>query len=158
MSRRIKFRLWCKVNNEFVDPKTLGGILNYRYNGSLNSIFKDDTIEFQQFTGKTDKQNADIYEGDIVYLNHYDVPEVDKQCLFEIIFEDGAFKLKPIKLGQAPNGGVSGFFWMRYIEGWNADGDEKYRYELPPPQPVCGFNRMVVIGNIFENSELLAAV
>jgi hypothetical protein len=109
----------------------------------------------QQFTGVLDQNNKEIYEGDIVYLNYLDHPEIDSKNLFEIIFERGCFQLKPIKLSPPPNGGNGAFSWMKYIEGWDEQGYEKYRYELPPPRPICDFNIMVVVGNVFENPELL---
>ena len=160
MSRTIKFRAFC--NNNLYIQEYCGGFSYFIHDESdalgLEEVFvsaeRGECI-LQQFTGKTDERNKEIYEGDIVYLNHYDIPDVDKKCLFTIIFEDGAFKLNPIKLGQAPNGGVSVFTWMRYIEGEDSDGNTVYRYELPPPQPICGFSRMVVIENIFENEKLL---
>lgn len=122
---------------------------------TAKGIVKEPRYVVVQYTGKNDELDNEVYEGDIVYLNHYDVPEVDMQCLFEVIFKAGAFQLKPFKLGKAPNGGISSFHWLCYIEGDDADGNIIYRYELPPPIPVCGFNRMRVIGNIFENPELL---
>jgi len=180
MSRQFKFRTWDKNRKSFIGPVNLLGDQKYvvlpenwpweNYCEVVNLSTSVTTLEeatkqrneyarehwiVQQWTGLFDLAGREIYEGDIAYLNHYGVPEVDKQCLFTIIFEDGAFKLNPIKLGKAPNGGVSGFFWMRYIEGEDSDGNTIYRYELPPPHPVCGFKRMVVIGNIFENPELL---
>ena len=120
-----------------------------------NGVVKELRYVIQQYAGKNDELDNEIYEGDIVYLNHYDVPEVDMSCLFEIIFESGAFQLKPFKLGKAPNGGVSSFHWLCYIEGEDTNGNTIYRYELPLPEPVCRFGRMRVIGNIFENPELL---
>lgn len=118
-------------------------------------IVKDSRYVIQQYTGKNDELEQEVYGGDIVYLNHYNVAQVDMSCLFQIIFKDGSFQLKPIKLGTAPNGGVSDFTWLRYIEGEDSEGNTIYRYELPPPKPICGMNRMRVIGNIFENPELL---
>lgn len=147
-----EFRSWDGKKFSFSSDCSGEGIPAW----ALSEFFEWATHDpIQQYIGLTDSRGQKIFEGDIVYLNHYDVPEVDKQCLFEIIFEDGAFQLNPIKLGQAPNGGVSGFTWMRYIEGEDSNGNTIYRYELPPPEPICGFRRMVVIGNIFENPELL---
>ena len=122
---------------------------------TASGVIKEPRYVVVEYTGKNDELNKEVYEGDIVYLNHYDVPEVDMQCLFEVIFKAGAFQLKPFKLGKAPNGGISFFHWLRCIEGEDADGNIIYRDELPPPIPICGFNRMRVIGNIFETPELL---
>ena len=155
--REIKYRVWDNLKKEWLKKKV------YHFNlfvndagvGEFKLLQHPAGFTVQQYTGKNDELDNEVYEGDIVYLNHYDVPEVDMQCLFEVIFKAGAFQLKPFKLGKAPNGGISSFHWLRYIEGDDADGNIIYRYELPPPIPICGFGKMRVIGNIFENPELL---
>lgn len=158
--RELKFRIWCKgtsTNANFNKPRWIlpTDFILLKYYRCFQDVIKSDDFVVQQYTGKNDELDNEVYEGDIVYLNHYDVPEVDMSCLFEIIFESGAFQLKPFKLGTAPNGGVSSFHWLRYIEGEDARGNTIYSYELPGPEPICRFGRMRVIGNIFENSELL---
>lgn len=145
--RELKFKIYDKND-------TKGIIGPFEWNKLPQFLFPEN-FTVLQYTGKNDELEQEVYEGDIVYLNHYNVAQVDMSCLFQIIFKDGSFQLKPIKLGTAPNGGVSDFTWLRYIEGEDSEGNTIYRYELPPPKPICGMNRMRVIGNIFENPELL---
>jgi len=156
----VKFRIWeSRGQNRFLSTSNgLDFEPSYLLKGNapVSEFLKrtDDWFVVQSFTGKKDVNKQEIYEGDIVYLKYYDVIEVDTSCLFKVIFDDGAFKLKPIKLGTAPDGGIGDFSWMRYIVGDDSTGTI-YRYELPPSSPICGRARMCVIGNIFENPELL---
>lgn len=146
MSRQLNFRVFENSSREKI------------HEGHWKSWSCYHGINFrtiQQSTGVFDQNNKEIYEGDIVYLNYLDCPEIDSKNLFEIIFKRGCFQLKPIKLSPPPFGGNGAFSWVQYIEGWDKQGYEKYRYELPPPRPICDFNIMVVVGNIFENLELL---
>ena len=155
--RQHKYRIWDNLKKEWLNKKVYHSSITLDANGIGEFSFKQhpEGYTVQQYAGKNDELGQEVYEGDIVYLNHYGVPTVDMSCLFEVIFDDGAFQLKPIKLGTPPNGGISDFTWMRYIEGEDSEGNTIYRYELPPPKLICVMNRMRVIGNIFETPELL---
>jgi hypothetical protein len=67
MEREIKFRAWDIINQEMIYPKydILGFSLS---NGDIINRFE----VFMQFTGKTDINDKEVYEGDkVVYtLNH----------------------------------------------------------------------------------------
>ncbi len=64
MSREIKFRVWDNFSKSFLE--------NYypHQDDSLNEIFEHsslvDSLVIEQFTDLKDKNNKDIYEGDIV--------------------------------------------------------------------------------------------
>jgi len=90
-------------------------------------IFDEKPI-FQQYTGSKDKDGKEIYEGDIV---SYEAGEPNRndgsfyKSISEVKFENGAFWPRPMK--------------EECEDSW-------YDYEL---KNIC------IIGNIFENPELL---
>jgi len=64
MNREIKFRFYHKGLNKFIDfePKWYEGKISYN----------SDVIQCQQFTGLKDKNDKEIYEGDILNEIHYE--------------------------------------------------------------------------------------
>ena len=78
MSEKIKFRVWNKNLKCFIPyPRCASGIPN---NWNINSIFEDESVVFQQFTGLKDKNGKEIYEGDFI-----------KDFEFPVEFMDGCF-------------------------------------------------------------------
>ena len=107
-----------------------------------NEDFKKQGRTIQWFTGLTDKNDKEIYEGDIVKINRcYTRPFVnEKQQIDYKFIDDGE-----VEVGQV--------LW-----GWNS---QKYlvSYEHIRYDDIEDFDkpshRVEVIGNIFENPELL---
>jgi uncharacterized phage protein (TIGR01671 family) len=91
------------------------------------SFLVGDSNDFvwQQFTRLLDKNGKEIYEGDIVRVLKYLSPYGEPCPIFEIIFKDGMFTYKNTKFDS---------------EGIMVEENE---------------NINEVIGNIYENSELL---
>ena len=69
MSREIKFRVWDKTLQKFISPSSL--FLDA--NGKISDL--DGEYIIQQFTGKTDINNIEIYEGDLVNAYIKDIGE-----------------------------------------------------------------------------------
>ena len=152
MNRPIKFRVWDKANNKFIDPfrfewndyyKTTGMVLldlngkiriaDYAIgNGdnSASSVYSEvdnpDNYIIQQYTGLNDKNNKPIYEGDIVkyktWTGSYDGTTEEHQT--QVQFKDGAY-------------------YPRYIDDECEDSWYSFKvYDLE------------VVGNIFETPHL----
>jgi hypothetical protein len=83
----------------------------------------------QQYTGLTDINNNPIYQGDIV-------------------------KYIPSDFASGGNTRVGAVIFCNYFNGWAVKDATNYSvYNLNVP--FMGLNRIEVIGNIFENPELL---
>ena len=76
MSREIKFRVWDKVREVYLDDDH-GFRLMYLRNGSTR-FFNQDRWIFEQYTGLNDKNGKEIYEGDIIEV--VNVHDGDEEC------------------------------------------------------------------------------
>jgi len=118
--RDIKFRAWIPEKQWGGE----GGGMIEDYTGTYDFLTwgffsADKGIAYMQFTGLTDKNGKDIYEGDIY-------TQGDKDIKYKVIFVDGQFVGN-----QIGNKSLAGLcHWIDRIE---------------------------VIGNIYENPELLEA-
>lgn len=144
--RTIKFMAWDKKDKrmvideqDFIPIKvTNKGVLrlNPHYQDNFWQFVSEDRFEIMQFTGLTDKNGKEIYEGDIIEMDGGG-PKVKGQ----IIFEDGCFCFK------AP--------WVK--EG-NSYPELKYYtvFSSLPNDAIFKDCIMVEkIGNVFETPELL---
>lgn len=161
--REIKFRAWDKENQDM----TYGIDLQYR-NGKLCMLRHDnwmgdgepeaninwdgiapiEEFELMQYTGLKDKNGKEIYEGDIVSYPDTESDYVDvgigvglkcaeMSCygLAPVIFARGTFGLDCCG-GESLGKGFHSFEWITDTYGFT-------------------FNDLEVIGNIYENPELL---
>lgn len=130
MERELKFRAWDKSRSEMYIPHTIhinpitksfGGM---RFNGD----FMEDSI-LMQFTGLKDKNEKEIYEGDIALVTAPDTYGSQKRIAIE--FKDGAYL---IEWGNMFYDGadITTINWAMVFD---------FQFE--------------VIGNIYENPELL---
>lgn len=91
-NREIKFRAWDIVKKKMCNKLTIDYCNEYGFNNAYHeddSGFGDIPI-LMQFTGLKDKNEKEIYEGDIVKTRWI---EDDKIYTGKVIFKDGCFRL-----------------------------------------------------------------
>ena len=125
MSREFKFRIYSFISKSFI----YFDIYDYPQ-GIAGGV-----SEPQQYLGRKDVDGKDIYDGDLVELhtaaNDHVVGVKENHYGLYQIYWDQKYKLKEIK----PN------WFLKVIDNDYND---------------CGnFNIMKVVGNVFENKELL---
>jgi uncharacterized phage protein (TIGR01671 family) len=129
--REIKFRVWNKAENEFSDISEYGPW--YWFDRYIDPKIPK-TLTFQQYTGVKDRAGVEIYEGDIIkYGMSYDQEKPLPKLRF-VEFYEPQLIYKIVEVGDHP---VS----VDYL--YEAIGASTRWCE--------------VIGNIFENPELLKA-
>lgn len=122
--REIKFRAWNCLTKNMIDlqaitPLALDSKLNALGAKGLFIPFDPDLV-LMQFTGLTDKNGREIYEGDILKM---------EEATAKVVF-----------WGKPPAFGLDfSHNENTWNEDWNLSDDSE---------------RMVVIGNIYEHSEL----
>jgi len=139
MSRKYKFRVWDKITNQYLQelgiyywhiPYSLDGeeITGEANLFGLSELLRRDNFVAQQHTGLTDKNKKEIYEGDIL-----DFTARYKQTgPVEVIYYGASFGCV-----VTDDGGLKEF--------WNLSHIVQQHY----PE---------IIGNIFENPELLKTI
>lgn len=144
--RELKFRAWIKPLQVLSNVQELfrdGGAVVDDYEYALES----DAIKVMQFTGLKDVNGTDIYEGDIVAMPYIDpmggISYVN-DFLSDVIFERGCFQVWCNELKPERHN----------IENWieRTVGEYKSNYGNVSNWGDCV---LTVIGNIYENPELL---
>jgi uncharacterized phage protein (TIGR01671 family) len=132
MNNRFKFRVWDKLAERMIYPHNDNQQhfiidLNGQFHNLQNGSGGDDYV-IQQYTGLTDINDKEIYEGDIL-INHYDV---GNNIIGQVLYE-------------ADHGGYI-FQWERIRKGRGQDYKNLN----------CDVAfESVIVGNKFEHSELL---
>ena len=134
--RILKFRAWLKKDKKMVGVKMIGGGYLWTDENWIDSINVNlaeiaheigVTCEVMQFTGLLDKSGKEIYEGDVF------------NCIYEF---DGCKKHKQVVIYVE----VSARFITK---------DYGKCHQSGVTQTMSDMHRMEVIGNIYENPELL---
>lgn len=85
MSRVIKFRAWAHYG------EMLPNVQNHIGNGPWafgTMLTKPDEFSIMQFTGLTDKNGVEIYEGDIVCIEYKWMEHIEKGKPYPVEFSD----------------------------------------------------------------------
>lgn len=136
MNRQIKFRVWVHEDNKMQYPLVFsagkdGSFVPLIECADGNRAYKPYPI--MQFTGLTDKNGREIYEGDVIAHNG-----IKAYGNIEVSFIDGAFCIGKKGLGVNE---FSSFCTIRDLMVQAAMHDTTLQIE--------------VIGNIYQNHELL---
>lgn len=138
MKREIKFIAWDKIESKMVnlDPMDIeydddyGCTMGFICEGSdLRDESKIEDFELMQYTGVKDAKGVEIYEGDVVKAKAKNEYKED-DTISDIIFDpDGGWCIRSISGDFVHHHGLS-VLWGGWLE-------------------------VEVIGNIYENSDLL---
>ena len=134
--RIIKFRVWNKEDSYMSEPCGLGDVIWKEFEEG------DENYEVMQFTGLTDKNGREIYEGDIVKhcnTKEYNSLHQQKQ-LFKVVWVKENFS-KDICDGRDDIFMETGFKFKKLFDGLST--------------VFCPEKDLEVIGNIYDNSDLL---
>ena len=130
MTNRFKFRAWNKLRDEMIHPCVgfWGEFIMFNLeDNQSNCLLDEDQLVLMQCTGLKDNNDALIYEGDIVLV--LDWTSAEKNTIkTKVIFEKGCFWLED-----------------RY--------DSKITFQQIYTS--CMMRDIKVIGNIYENPELI---
>ena len=156
MNRPIKFRICYTAQNGqksliYSEDKryliTLDGKVLENYGKDWKNPFWEEVFDadeqpiIQQYTGLTDKNNIEVYDGDIVKINRcYTRPFVNEKQQIDYKFIEGEVEVGKVLWGWNTQKYLVSYEHIRY--------DDIEDFDKPS-------HRVEVIGNIFEHKHLL---
>ena len=156
MNRPIKFRICYTAQNGqksliYSDDKryliTLDGKVLENYGKDWKNPFWEEVFDadeqpiIQQYTGLNDKNNIEVYDGDIVKINRcYTRPFVNEKQQIDYKFIEGEVEVGKVLWGWNTQKYLVSYEHIRY--------DDIEDFDKPS-------HRVEVIGNIFEHKHLL---
>ncbi len=138
MNRQIKFRFWGKFGelneekDECENEMLYGDRFCFFESEPINDLFACRNFQVMQYTGLKDKNGKEIYEGDILS---------DKWKVEVYQNDEGTFMVK-FNTNQKVNKPMS---LKKYLKAREKAGTSNCE----------GYRDCIVIGNIYENPELL---
>lgn len=146
--RVFKFRVWDRDEEEWIDERDMGYIISEcsECDNCLNAIFNSShNTVIQQFTGLKDRDGKEIYEGDITEI------ENDSGGINRFIVKYGIVRRKLCNgfLGNEIEVDIPSFYFDLI------DGNFKAFPIVKNYLNKHDLHIMKIVGNIFENPELL---
>lgn len=153
---RFRFRIWWKKEKCWVESMMLcnSGFLAMQDGTDIeDDDFNEKDLIIQQCTGLKDRNGKLIYEGDII--------KIPTQCnkklhgnysLQEVVWRNGYWVISYISSEtghKLPRGWTAGF-----LHNYWSDEFEK-EFMFSNEEMFCKYDTLEVIGNIYENPELL---
>jgi len=160
MQDRFMFRAWNK------EAKTMHYSAEETYNGifgkpkiehtSFSGLLNDNQYIIMQCTGLKDKNGKLIYEGDIAKLpTNCNKKLHGNYSLQEVVWRNGFWVLSYISSEtghKLPRGYTASFLYYQ----WSDEFEKEFIFSND--DIFCTYNTLEVIGNIYENPELLKEV
>ena len=134
--KELKFRAWLTKEKVMSRPFTLGETTIYSKENKPLCGFQDKDLIIMQYVGLKDRNGKEIYEGDIVRVKCIWEKGKIEEYIGVIVFEDFAFGVKLKKVVKLPKG-----YYCEEIDG--------------QPYYLLHWDEIEVIGNVYENPELL---
>lgn len=82
--REIKFRAWDKINKDMFNVESINFQESRVYKDTV-SYREFNNVDVMQYAGLKDKNNKEIYEGDILF-------ESFGERYYKVVFENGSFR------------------------------------------------------------------